>query len=596
MSDDFELTYEFDPYDASDALLDSDGDGVDNVTEERNQTNPLVDDYGPELTLPDPINLKSKQTFTQLTLEELLALTDISADDGKDGINCCEVIPVGFENGSATFKSGSHIITWRAEDKAGNIGTITQVINFAPIVSFAKQQIVAEGTTVKVNVELSGESPKYPLEIPFSISGTVDSFDYRLSESKVVITSGFSGEVDIDIRSDNQSEGEEELILTFNSSVNSGDSSQHTIFIQEGNIAPLMDITISQLGTPVSSISKDNGEVSIELSINDANYEDSHIISWDIPDYLKAEISANQLTVYLIPSEIELPEEDKNLISFSVLITDSGEGELSLRRFIDIPLFEQQPRLDDTDTDLDGIPDNVEGFSDDDGDGLPAFLDNSSISYMQPLHVNANQNKLIETEPGLRLVLGKFAKLQFSDGIQLSKQEIADTGLIAEDSLTHSEDYFDFAIEEIVPVGRSIFITIPLIQPIPEHAVYRKFSKENGWQDFVEDANNSIASSALVDGVCPIAGNETYTAGLTANHVCLRLIIEDGGANDADGVANGRIVDPGVIAVISNKEVAKGTDPEKSSSGGATPLMMIFFFWVTLLLQLNRRKKYTRSS
>lgn len=381
------------------------------------------------------------------------------------------------------------------------------------------------------------------------------------------------------------------MVITFNASVNSGVYSQHSIFISEDNIPPLMDIEIFQNDEEVSSIINEEGEATIRLNIDDANLSDTHIISWDIPDYLSAEISANQLAIYLTPSLFDIPDEAESLISLSVQVMDSGADELTQTKFIHIPYFESKPRLTSTDTDQDGISDAEEGFVDNDGDGIPAFMDNSIVSYIQPLHVNAAKSKVVETEPGLRLSLGKYARLQFSDGVQLSQQEIEDTNLIPEDSLAHSGGYFDFMIENIVPFGRSTTVVIPLLDPIPEHAVYRKYSEENGWQEFVEDADNSLSSSPLVNGVCPFYESETYVASLNAGHECIRLVIKEGGANDADGIENGVIDDPGVIGLIPNVEVAKTVDPEKSSSGGSIyHLFLLLLLTFGLSFTVNKNK------
>jgi hypothetical protein len=66
-----------------------------------------------------------------------------------------------------------------------------------------------------------------------------------------------------------------------------------------------------------------------------------------------------------------------------------------------------------------------------------------------------------------------------------------------------------------------------------------------------------------------------YQEGLIIGNVCLRLYIEDGGANDSDGIANGVIDDPGGIAVVSNDIIAKDTAPEKSSSGSLSYIILI---------------------
>lgn len=320
----------------------------------------------------------------------------------------------------------------------------------------------------------------------------------------------------------------------------------------------------------------------VKLTINDTNTNDTHVIEWDLPEYLSAEISANQLSVYLTPENIVLPDDVHNLISMSVKVTDDGSerinDNIANTTFISVPLLNSQARLTTTDTDRDGVSDLEEGFSDDDLDGLPAYLDNSTVPYIQPLHVNASVVKLMETEPELSLTLGKYARLQLSDGVQLSEQELMSTGLVTEDTLIHQDEYFDFIINDLDVYGSSAYVVIPLQNAIAKNSVYRKYSLDNGWQDFVVDANNAIASSADVNGVCPAPHSDLYSEGLTLGHLCLRLYIEDGGANDADGIANGSIDDPGGLGTLPSEVIAKQTDPESTSSGSITwgSLFIIF--------------------
>ena len=356
--------------------------------------------------------------------------------------------------------------------------------------------------------------------------------------------------------------------------------------MSESNIVPSISVQTFQQDKQVSAIAKDLGEVTLSLTIEDPNFDDQHIINWELPAYIHAQISANQKNVYLDPTLFELPTDIQDLLSISVQVKDNGDGELTQVEFVHIPVFEQHGRLDGSDTDLDGIPDNIEGFHDEDDDGIPAFLDRSTISHLQQLHVNSARTKIVETEPGLKLSLGKYAKQQFSDGIQLSANEIVDTQLIQADDYTHLSDYFDFEVSDIQPVGSSINIILPMNDGIPEFPLYRKFSEALGWQNFVEDSNNSLSSAQAIDGVCPTVNSELYQHGLTAGDNCIQLLIEDGGPNDADGIANGTIDDPGVVAIVPNKEIAKETDPEKSSSGGG----LFWFLIVGLSLLVIYRK------
>ena len=149
-------------------------------------------------------------------------------------------------------------------------------------------------------------------------------------------------------------------------------------------------------------------------------------------------------------------------------------------------------------------------------------MDKSTLGYIQQLHVNSSLTKFMETEPGLEIKLGRYAKLLLSDGVQLTKSEIEHTQLIASDTLSHQNEYFDFEIDNITPFGRSVSFVLPLTSNIPKYAVYRKYSEANGWQDFVEDANNIVASALAVNDVCPPLSSTLYATGLKEGDNCLK--------------------------------------------------------------------------
>jgi len=580
MSDEFEKEYNFDPLNSDDALLDTDFDGVSNAAEALAGSHPLLDDYAPIITPPQAVHINADHTFTRLNIERLIELTNISVNDGLDGENCCGLTALGFETGDKNVSSGLVPIEWRAVDKAGNVETVKQVLNIHPLVNFSSGQTVAEGGVARVEVVLSGNAPAYPVTIPLVISGNVDEADYQLADSQVVIAQGIAGFIDITINTDFQIEGNEELIVSFEQAVNAGIHAQHTVTVSEGNVAPNIEVSVWQKGVQVPSIAKNDGEVTMVLTINDSNTEDTHQIDWQLPDYLSVIPSGDQLQLTFQAEEVSLPEENKGLINVIVKVTDSGNTTnngsepLSQTKQLFIPLLDSQPTLRDLDSDRDGLSDLDEGFSDDDLDGLPAYLDNSTIPYLQPLHVNSAVVKLAETEPGLHLRLGKFALLQNSDGVLLSQQEIVETGLIEADSLINSLGYFDFEIHNIMPFGRSVAIVLPLASAIEPYSVYRKINAAQIWADFSEDSNNGLATSGDVNGVCPAPHSELYQAGLNVGDNCLKLLIEDGGVNDADGIANGVIDDPGGIAVVDNETISLDVTPEQESSGSVSYLIL----------------------
>ncbi len=101
---------------------------------------------------------------------------------------------------------------------------------------------------------------------------------------------------------------------------------------------------------------------------------------------------------------------------------------------------------------------------------------------------------------------------------------------------------FDFSVTGLS--GNSISVVLPLSKPIPAASVYRKWIN-NEWVDFKTNLNNTVSSAAGSPGNCPLGG---YQSGLTQGHYCVRLTIVDGGPNDADGVQNGTVVDPGGVS------------------------------------------------
>ena len=100
--------------------------------------------------------------------------------------------------------------------------------------------------------------------------------------------------------------------------------------------------------------------------------------------------------------------------------------------------------------------------------------------------------------------------------------------------------YFDFEIHNIVPFGRSVAIILPLLVAIAEYSVYRKINAEAQW---------------------------TLSSRSQWGDICLKLYIEDGGTNDADGLANGVAFHSSGIGVFDNNTIVLDITPEKSSSG-----------------------------
>jgi hypothetical protein len=232
---------------------------------------------------------------------------------------------------------------------------------------------------------------------------------------------------------------------------------------------------------------------------------------------------------------------------------------------VELPLFvltDAEP-ADVADADTDGIPDSADNL-----DARTGFAN----------ELPAGSATSIQTNTGLRLQLGSAARGSRATSARVTRGNIANAGGQDGGPADNTEDEFDylggiydFEATGLPEVGSVVQIVIPQASPIGEFPEYRKYQADSGWFDFVEDANNTVASAAGSSEGCPAPGDDSYQPGLTAGHFCVQLTIEDGGPNDADAALgpNGLIRDPGGVATPQG-EVSVG-----SGSGSTGPLTFV---------------------
>ena len=82
------------------------------------------------------------------------------------------------------------------------------------------------------------------------------------------------------------------------------------------------------------------------------------------------------------------------------------------------------------------------------------------------------------------------------------------------------------------------------------------------------DESNRVESAPGSNGSCPAPGDTAYRPGLQEGHYCVQLSIQDGGPNDADGLLNGVIRDPGGVGVVAQSLSGSTSAGEGSGGGG----------------------------
>ncbi|WP_444995301.1 fibronectin type III domain-containing protein [Aliikangiella sp. IMCC44359] len=539
MPDGWEVDHALDPNDASDASEDRDDDGILNLDEYLNANDKE----------PPVINLDTEITMDATGVLTAIPTANVSATDNIDG--SVEVSLLG----SQYLKSGFHLVDWQAEDQAGNKTVATQLIRVRPQVLLSRSQLTTEGNTIIVDMHLSGEAADYPVQIPFTLSGTANADDHDLVAASLLIEEGLSGQVSIHILDDGQTESDEQLTINLGTPVNAvlGANSQHNINISSANIVPKVNLHAVQNGKPVTSVTWTDGPVTIYVDIADPNLNDQHTVNWSGTDNSVISIDPNTYALTFDPASVPLGVYKK-----SVVVSDDGSPNLSTTEKISLHVLANAPNLSTTaDTDGDGVIDSVEGFQDSDLDGIPDYLDAINSSHLlQELVATNNSNSdvsyLMEAEAGIRLILGAVALGADEAGALVNEETLENSELFGQHGVDtyyhHIGGLFDFEMKNLPIVGGSVQLVIPLQQAIPDNAVYRKLDPVNGWQDFVVDSKNKLYSAAGAQGVCPSPGALDYQLGLAAGHWCVMMLIEDGGANDSDGTANGTVVDPGSVS------------------------------------------------
>jgi hypothetical protein len=520
----YEIANGLEPEDGSDAAGDIDSDGISNLDEYTEGSDPTKDERPPELTIPADIRIAATGLMTDV------ALGDASAVDNKDG----PLLPTPSATG--LFKSGLYAITWSISDAAGNSSSAVQSLEIMPLANLTPSSITVEGATVEVSVELSGPAAAYPVTIPINIGGTASVGDVTVSADSIVITEGTAGMVTLNIIADSLAESEETVVITLGTPTNAalGSVTQRTVTIVEENVAPVLSLVVTQGGIDGRIVSADGGLLTVTASYTDVNIGDTHTFAWGAAVYDMPSVVIDGTVATFDPFSL-----GGTIVSAEASVTDSGVSLLTTSAAASIKILTVAPVLGDTDTDGDGVSDALEGYGDSDDDGIPDYKDNIVETYLAP----TSGDMFMQSAVGTKISLGNLA-LAVGDNVGISEEDMGSTDA----DYDYLGGLFDFKVSG-AQVGASYNIVLPLNVPVPAKSIMRKFIDANvGWQAFVENATNAISSATAASGTCPEAGSASYTDGLTVGATCIQLLIEDGGPNDADGAADGTVTDPSGIA------------------------------------------------
>ncbi|HEY5601852.1 MAG TPA: fibronectin type III domain-containing protein, partial [Gammaproteobacteria bacterium] len=535
---------------------------------------------GPEIIAPADVTVDAVGLFTPVSIGTATAV-DSSLTPVVTHVNDQAVTETPTH-----FLPGANTVTWSATDGDGNTGTAIQYVNVNPLVNFSKSQVSAEGATASFKVVLNGPAVTYPVTVPYTVAGTaaVDGSDHNLTDGSVTINSpDLEATVTVTLVDDGAGEGTEGLVVTLGTPANAvaGLVTSHTIEIHEDNVAPTVVLSADQASSVTRIIDQASGVVTVTAAVADPNVGDIHAYNWSDTDNALVDSDGVDSTFTLDPSTLT-----PGVYTLKVAVNDetaTGNAELLLK------VEATPPVLTAVDTDGDGVDDDIEGVGDSDGDGIPGYLDNLNLArnVMQEMQAVATQY-LMETEPGLALSLGDVALRAGGykvgvDDVDVEEHGNGGAGAVLDTEYSYDGGLFDFNVSELPVAGQQVKVVLAQFAAIPANAVYRKLTA-SGWQDFVIDANNNVASAAGGEGYCPSPGDSVYTSGLTEGHWCVQLTIEDGGPNDADGAADQQVKDPGGVGLA----IAQPLTIVITGGGGALSPWLLLLLIVGVIMRHMR--------
>ena len=521
----------------------------------------VMDTLPPQIDAPEDITVAASGVLNTVDLGVATVFDLVSG----------ELDPVSDHNGP--FTSGRYTVTWSVADAAGNAAHATQLVTVLPQVDFTLDQVASEGSAVTVTVKLSGTAADYPVIVPFVVTGSASNpLDHTARDGEIIISSGTRGSLFFETV-DNGVNGTlpGTVIFDMQSPTNAvpGSHMTHTVTIIEDNAPPVVELTVAQAGMPVRTVYPFNGAVVVTAAVTDPDPGDEHSYDWSLSDNRLVPTSGTAGAQFTFDPEYLAP----GIHTLRVTTTDNGSPAESVSVEIVLNVVATAPVLSDaSDQDGDGRSDAVEGLGDIDQDGISDFLDAISNPVVLQGINGVSDHHLLATEPGAKLRLGATALAAGQASAFVIRKDIMDyggtdgqPGVNSDDGVEYPGGLFDFVITGLTGPGQSVRVVLPQLAPLASGAVYRKYAPESGWQDFIIDGNNTVASARGSNGVCPAPGDPGYQDGLHAGDHCVQLTLEDGGPNDLDGLRNGVIRDPGGARPVPQ---ASGDDSVSGSGNG----------------------------
>jgi hypothetical protein len=478
------------------------------------------------------------------------------------------------DDGTYTFQaahSGEYVITF-TDSASGQEVTLTFSVNAQAAFSKLRQYGIVDDP-VDVEIVLDDEPIAYPVVIPYTVQGAALSGDLEATGSVTIHSPDRSARISF---TPDAASGEVLFALSETGMSNAvlGGLEEHTVVLQEAaQVMPKFELATQQGLTSDTLVTASGGPVSLSAIPPDGG---SYSYDWSDSDLDLGIYGENSGTVTVDPTLLD------GRYHVRVTITEDASPYRQVT-------LESELRV------ADAVPAIYSDYYGVDYQNDPQRLPICPESTAVPGCTAGAVSEYLEAPEGYTLTLGGFsgqASWARNDyGLAVDTTDIVDdsgqqTANADDSTYTHLGFCVDYELRGLDRPGDSIPLVVPLPDgvSIPAHAVWRKYTSRQGWQNFQSDAGNTLYSAPRNDaGNCPGPLSAGWSEGLNLGDTCVRLTLQDGGPDDQDGQADGVIRDPGTLAV-----------PAATDSGGGGA-----FGWLPLSvlvgLALRRWKIFPRT-
>lgn len=457
------------------------------------------------------------------------------------------------------YRSGQHIIYWIGQTFDDQYRVVPQSLAIYPLVNFEGRTLtLPEGADGDIKLRLSGDSPEYPLIAELTVRGTATAgVDHTLVDGEYRIESGDTLTIPFSTITDNRLEDDETLgirvTLRTLDDYRIGTISDTRVIIRDGNVAPDIRLSAMQGETSSFMVLNQAEPVVVSAQLSDANAGDTLSVAWEIPAGL-VQLSADDAILRL-----DVSSASAGVYPVTATVTD--QAGLSSTEVLNLRVVTRPANLStDSDLDGDGISDLEEGVADRDQDYIPDYLDQYDHPNVLPLAWEWPDTYHLEAGAGLQMSLGLEAislgwvgalidQAGIDRLIAMADDQNAAIGFGANNSLAllttpqgygDSINYYSLQITELKRPGVSAALSIPVNGALSAQSTVL-ISEGAQWRAFQEDQANTLYSVSGQAGVCPEPVSYRYIEGIITGSRCLMLEVEDGGLNDRDGSADGKV-------------------------------------------------------